>query len=428
MLVRLLVAAPLISLLLLCGSISASAQDVDLYYPVYAIWRGDDIKGSDLDTMRILSLDGCILPAVEIKYDDVSQSIVPTIENSSELESEDALGLDFYLVADFYMGKASEGAGGQIDVMSLMAGDICGGAMDGIEAASGNVVGLLVRVLDTEPDLRDVAEICYALRNHAALRGFEGLQIGVYAGPAWLDDQYFPRLAESVDVIVADFTAKNPLGEMPELYDKDWVVRGARGFEKAAKPFIVALPMYEMVIRDYGSEREVVPDNVTKFDKLVDAADKLTTDAAGNPVAEFSRDTSVGDLEIKAGTRFVHLKSNPGTVVDIVKTLKQKAIGDIVGVALDGLPYEPSEGGYRASVYVGSLKGASVASGVSATGSPLKQELETRANLKAQSKAFWMITLVLATAIALTGLSVMRKWKYKGDEADNSGGKGGGRE
>jgi hypothetical protein len=206
----------------------------------------------------------------------------------------------------------------------------------------------------------------------------------------------------------------DPQGEPPRLIEDEWVLNGAKKLDKISKPFFVALPMYELVIEYDDANNIIDPDASIPFDLLTEHADKMGTDTAGNPLAIFTSGKTVGDQSILPGTSFAHLKPHPGELTEIIKTLSAKGIENINGIALDGLPYEPSGIGHPASVYVASLKGASSSTGTGV--SSLEQAEIIQDNIRAQFRAFWVITLFMLIAILLTGLSVWRKGKYTYDE------------
>ena len=101
--------------------------------------------------------------------------------------------------------------------------------------------------------------------------------------------------------------------------------------------------------------------------------------------------------------------------MEIVNTLYRKDIKNLRGIALDGLPYEPSEGGSPPSAYISSLKGATIEPQQNPK-PDLFNEKDIPGNIKAQSKVLRFLALIMLGAMILTGLSVWRKKKLTYDE------------
>jgi hypothetical protein len=382
---------------------------------VYVFQRGDTLTREDLDRMRLFQVDCCFLPVVHIAYNPATKGLTPSIPKLAGLGGEDAIGLDFYALADISLWDAGWNGVPDVPTLAFMISDLSKFAIDAIEKASGNVKGVIIRPTDKKIETGVLFELLKALKTHPAFSGREGFEFGVVVKPEWMDSPDFRDLAFVANIIVGDFTAMAPLGYPPRLVDTDWVVKGAWKLDGTGKPFVAALPMYEQVVEYDAMNRVVNPDVAISFTVLIDNADKVSTDSAGNTTAIFTNDRTLGERLVPAGTTFTRLQPHPGALMEIVNTLYRKDIKNLRGIALDGLPYEPSEGGSPPSAYISSLKGATIEPQQNPK-PDLFNEKDIPGNIKAQSKVLRFLALIMLGAMILTGLSVWRKKKLTYDE------------
>jgi len=412
---RFLINTLLLGLLFLCCGLPASAQGAEPSYQVFVFWRGDALARENLDQMRLLQVDCCLLPVVHITYNPGARGLTPTVLELNGLSGEDAIGLNFYAVADISLWDKGWDGVPDVPTLAFMISDLSQFAIDAIEKASGNIRGIIIRPTDKKIETGVLIELLKGIKNNPAFLGRKGFEFGVIVKPEWMDSPDFRDLAFVANIIIGDFTAMDPLGFPPRLVDTDWVVKGAWRLDATGKPFVAALPMYEQVIESDNVNSIVNPDVTIPFDILIDNADKASTDSAGNATAVFTNDKTVDNRLVPAGEVFTRLQPHPGKLMEIVNTLYGKDINNLRGIALDGLPYEPSGGGQSASVYISSLKGATIEPAENVK-PDLFQEKDIPGNYKAQSKVLRLLALIMLGAMILTGLSVWRKKRLTYDE------------
>ena len=375
--------------------------------------------------MRLLQVDCCLLPVVSIAYNPETKGLTPSVLRLDGLGEEDAIGLNFYAVADINLWDAGWDGHPDVPTIAFMTSDLCKLAMDAIEKASGKVKGIIIRPTGGKSEINVLTELLRGIKANPALQNRKPFEFGIVVNPDVMNSPAFHDPSFVADIIIGDFTAMDSTGFPPRFTDADSVVKGAWKLDDAAKPFVVALPMYEQVIEFDIDNHIVNPDVAIHFGSLMESADKVSSDAAGNTTALFTNDRTIENRLVPAGTTFTRLQPHPGKLMEIVNTLSGKGLKSMRGIAVDGLPYEPSTGGSAASVYISSLKGATIEPARNVK-PDLSQEKDIAGSYKAQSKVLRLLGLVMVGAMVLTALSVWRKKKLVYDEESGKLKRGGG--
>lgn len=382
---------------------------------VYAFWRGDKVSGEDFDHMRNIGIDGCLLPAAGVELDADTGAPLPIAMNLTGLKGEDTIGLDFHIVATLSAPKAGWRKKPDLTTASMLMGDMCRSAFVKIDETGGRFSGILLYCPDQYPDYAKLAQVLNQLRNNAAFQNLDA-KFGVLTNPDTLDIDEFRKLADASDYFALDLTAMDLMGDPPLLIEEDWAVKSIKKMEGFGKPFIAILPIQERVLR-HDAVGHVMHTNVPiSFDTILKNADTVASDSAANTTAVISTAMVLEGLKIPAGTKFTHVKASPGELAGYVRTLHQMGFENLTGIALDGLPYEPSSYGYKPQEYVSSLKGAS--SSPAETGQSLAEKRETLvvADAKARTRGLWLIGVLALFAGVLAAFSVLRKKNLHYDE------------
>lgn len=386
---------------------------------IHVYWRGDEPTGDDLEALRNMGVDGCLLPAVGVQYDPQTNSVTPEAMNLTGLKNEDAIGLDFHLVMNFKLPPGGWYRNPDITMPVILMGDIARRTVESLEAADGRIVGVILTTTGVNPDFATLARFLNQLRNNPAFTNVD-VRFGILAQPDWADSDKFQGLADAADYFALNLTAYDIMGKPPQLIDADWVTKSVKKYEDFGKPIITILPMTERVLK-HDAVGNVMDINVPlSFDTVMNNSDNIGSDSAANTTATISSATTIEDYKIPAGTKFTFLKSSPGELVGVLNAIEKKEYKNVAGVALDGYPYVPSTQGYPPSEYVASLKGSSksVAEKTRPTEDKLDQMI--RADEKARLNGMWVIGLGVLIAAALTLISLNRKKKLVYDEDSDS--------
>jgi len=395
------------------------AESDDLLGGVHVYWRGDEPTGEDLEALRNMGVDGCLLPAVGVQYDSQINSVTPEAMNLTGLKNEDAIGLDFHLVMNFKLPPGGWHKNPDITLPVMLMSDMARRAVESLEAADGRIVGVILTTTGVNPDFATLARFLNQLRNNPAFTNVD-VKFGILAEPDWADSDKFPELADAADYFALNLTAYNITGKPPQLIDESWVTKSVKKFEGFGKPIITILPMSERVLK-HDAVGNVMDMNIPlSFDTVMNNSDNIGSDSAANTTATISSATTIEDYKIPADTKFTLLKSSPGDLVGVLNAIKKKEYKNVAGLALDGYPYVPSTQGYAPAEYVASLKGSSKS--VAEKTRPTEEKLDEmiRADEKSRTSGMWVIGVGVLIAAALTLVSLMRKKKLVYDEDSDS--------
>jgi hypothetical protein len=405
-------------LLLCCLSSGAGAQSMESTAPyVGAYWRDAAIDGDNLKQISNDGFNGLLLPALEVSYiaDTGGWGIDTT--HLTDPGNISSTGLTFILVIRLKLWDEGWTGIPDLNSASMIASDITKSMLEKIEAANGDgrVIAIAIEPLDKNPDPARIAQFLKWIRNNPAFQDSK-MNFGIIIPPDHMKLAGFNSLGDAADILILNLTAMDPAGDPPRLIDSDWVLKSCRNAKEYGKPVHVIFPIIEKVIRYDKSGRMIDPDSAISFDAIIENADNVDSDAASNTTATISTQIDIDGSMIPAGTRFTHLKTNPGELADLLKVLAAKDVENINTIILDGLPYEPSERAYKPSQFVASLKGSTPSPAASTTPAKTLVDEVRLADSKVYMKGFYIIGIGFLIAMGVAGLSLFRKKNLKYDE------------